>query len=137
MTAGAHVTGEPGNRSATAVLFVAGLTMLGASAWNGWGAWQLSRHGMRATATVVGEGGHPLMEFPAPGGIVRFRRNGPGPDGLGSTAVVLFHPYDPAGTAQLGGWRLWLVPLWTLPAGLAFVVLPLLGWRAGWRWGRH
>ncbi len=135
------------SRGATIAMVLVGLGALGWTTHAGVGAARLTWGGARAVAVAVpaspgggaGDGtlGKPMMEFRLPSGeAVRFRQNGFGPSRVGDAAEVAYHPADPAGTASVVGWPLWVAALWVLPMGLGFTLLPLFGVRAAWGGGR-
>ncbi|MGY2897308.1 hypothetical protein [Deinococcus sp. UYEF24] len=103
--------------------------------------WQTTHFLFQATSIqglVVRASAHPVIRFSTMAGTpVQFVQNGFLTRSLGASVPVVYSAHDPAGTARAATfWTLWGPALWLLPMGLGFTILPLLGTKVAWRWGR-
>lgn len=96
------------------------------------------RQALRTSGVVVEASAHPRVRFTTAGGRpVEFIQNGFLTRPRGSRVDVGYLAQDPRGSARaLTFWTTWGVALWSLPMGLGFTLLPLLGHQAEWRPGR-
>ena len=124
----------------TILLMVVGAGLLCFTGWRVFSVQELLAHGARATGAMLPTGSHWRIGFTsASGAAIEF------PPGFsivsrppGTQLPVVYDPADPAGTAMLDDlWNRWISPLWMLPGGVAFIALPLLGFRGrfGGRYG--
>jgi hypothetical protein len=95
-------------------------------------------HAARTTGMVSDPRQHPKIRFTTAGGTaVEFVQNGWVSRPAGAPVPVAYDPRDPAGTAQVATvWACWGLPLWLLPMGLGFTLLPLFGFQAEFRGSR-
>ena len=122
------------------MLMVAGVGLLCFTAWRVYCVQELLAHGARATGVMLPTGSHWRIGFTSEAGAaVEFPPSASfGSKPPGTQIPVVYDPSDPVGTAIVDDlWARWITPLWMLPAGAAFTILPLLGFRArfGGRYG--
>ena len=122
----------------TVLLMAVGCVALGTSAWEGWRTATFLGRASRAEGVIVDAAPHPRVRFAVAGRPVEFVQNGFLSRPLGSAVPVAYDDTDPAGTAEATTfWACWGSALFPLPMGLGFTLLPLFGFRAVWKIGRH
>ena len=104
--------------------------------FTGWRVWTTAHFLTGATCTtgiIVDPSPHPRIGFAAADGRrFEFIENGLVSRPIGASVPVAYDARDPDGTAIAATfWTTWGKALWTLPAGLGFTLLPMLGARVG------
>ena len=124
----------------TVLLMLVGIGLLCFTAWRVGATQHFLAGSARAEGVVRGGAHHPTVFFTAADGrdVSFVARSSFGTLPENAAVRIAYDPTDPAGTAMVvDWWSVWVGPLWILPAGLAFTLLPLFGYRVriGGRYG--